>query len=112
MGLITFQGLKSSYYPPIPKRPAKAGVKGKRVAIIKNKAKRPKAARASSGSVISFKLGRSKSRCKNKITIAQYIARGFAKDAIPKTIKVAIVTLPAVLRPSVRGAFPVAEGED
>ena len=44
---------------PIPKRPAKPGVRGKSVVIIKNRAKRPKAALASSGSVTSFKLGRS-----------------------------------------------------
>jgi hypothetical protein len=72
---------------------------GKRVAIVKNSAKRAKAALASSGSVNSFKLGRSKSRCKNRITTAQYKASGLAKDAIPKTITVAIVVRPAVLRP-------------
>lgn len=50
--------LLTQHYP-IPKRPAKPGVRGKSVVIIKNRAKSPKAALASSGSVISFKLGRS-----------------------------------------------------
>jgi hypothetical protein len=83
----------------MPKRPAKEGVRGKRVTIIKNKANSPKAARASSGSVSSLRLGRSKSRCKNTITIAQYKASGLAKEAIARTINVAVVVRPAVLRP-------------
>lgn len=80
----------------MPKRPAKAGVKGKSVAIIKNKANKPKAARASSGSLSSFKLGRSKFRCKIRITTAQYNAKGFTKDAIANTANVAKVALPAI----------------
>ncbi len=86
----------------MPRRPAKAGFKGISVAAIKNSATKPKIALVSSGSVISFRLGRSKLRCKNKITIAQYNTiglAGFTNATIPKTTTVAMVARRAVLHP-------------
>jgi fatty acid/phospholipid biosynthesis enzyme len=56
---------------PIPKRVAKLGVMGITVSKDINNKDKPKIALVSFGSVNSFKLGRSKSLCKNKMIISQ-----------------------------------------